>query len=54
MIIGFHIGDFLFDELEITDLLALDFASVGISDRSVTRSANHARRARSHRVTSVF
>src|SRR5690349_15665511 len=54
LIVGFHIRDLLFDELEVRDLLTLDLASIRIRDRRVTRRADDTGRTRSHGVSSVL
>ena len=45
LIIGFHLGDLLFDQLMVRDLGAERLALVRVSNRRITRSANYSRGA---------
>src|SRR6185503_5092652 len=54
LIVGFHLGNFLFYQLMVGDLSAEGFALVGVSDRSIPRCPNYSSRARSHREPSLL
>ena len=46
LIVGFHIGDLLFDQLMIRDLCAKGLSFICVSDRGIARRAYHSRCAR--------
>ncbi len=54
LIIGFHVGDLLFDELEVRDRLALNLARIRIRHRRIAGRADDAGRSRRNRVTSIL
>ena len=54
MVVGFHVGDLLFDELVICDSGAERFALISISDRSVAGGADDSGSARGHRESSLL